>query len=122
MIVLCLNCRANSITRICFHRQQFEDLRLDEYLQKLVRELGEAINDAINDSDEITRAIERLRAAGHNVVLMLEATIAFTDDPEKPKEEPLVFEEIPIEQRLAQISDEDRQFLRSLKIKFDNDD
>ncbi len=95
---------------------------LDEYLQKLARELGEAINDAVNESEEVNRAIERIRAAGHNVVLGLEATIAFTDEPAEPREEPPPFEEIPIERRLAEISDEDRQFLRSLRIAFDNDD
>ncbi len=95
---------------------------LDEYLQKLVRELGEAINDAINESEEVNDAMERLRASGHNVILVLEATIAFADNPPERKEESPVFEEIPIEQRLARISDEDRKFLRNLKIKFDKDD
>jgi hypothetical protein len=95
---------------------------LDEYLQKLIRELGEAINDAINESEEVNDAIERIRAAGHNIMILLEATIALSDDAAARKENAPPFEEIPIEQRLAQISDEDRQFLRSLKIKFDNDD
>ena len=99
---------------------------MDENLEKLIRELGEAINEAINESEEIHEAMERIRATGAEVMLILEATIAFKEKPggasagdeeEKPK-----FREISIEQRLAEISHEDRQFLKSLNIKFDNND
>ena len=87
---------------------------MDENLERLIRELGEAINDAINESEEIHEAMDRIRASGADVMLILEATIAFK---EKPK-----FRDISIEQRLAEISFEDRQFLKSLNIKFDNDE
>jgi hypothetical protein len=99
---------------------------LDENLERLIRELGEAINEAINESEEIHEAMERIRATGAEVMLILEATIAFkekpaaegvTEDEEKPK-----FRDISIEQRLSEISHEDRQFLKSLNIKFDNED
>ena len=99
---------------------------MDENLERLIRELGEAINDAINESEEIHEAMERIRASGADVMLILEATIAFKDKPadktvaeeeERPK-----FREISIEQRLAEVSNEDRQFLKSLNIKFDNDE
>jgi hypothetical protein len=98
---------------------------LDENLERLIRELGEAINEAINESEEIHEAMERIRATGAEVMLILEATIAFKEKPaaepvneeEKPK-----FRDISIEQRLAEVSHEDRQFLRSLNIKFDNDE
>jgi len=96
---------------------------LDENLEKLIRELGEAINDAINESGEIHEAMERIRASGADVMLILEATIAFKEKPvtEKEEESPK-FRDISIEQRLAEISLEDRQFLKSLNIKFDNDE
>ena len=94
---------------------------MDEYLQKLIRELGEAINDAINESYEVNAAMDRLRAAGHEPFLVVEATIAFKDSVER-EEEPPAFREIPIERRLDEISREDRQFLKSLNIKFDNDE
>jgi hypothetical protein len=99
---------------------------LDENLERLIRELGEAINDAVNESEEIHEAMERIRATGAEVMLILEATIAFKEKPvtegsaeeeEKPK-----FRDISVEQRLAEVSHEDRQFLRSLNIKFDNDE
>ncbi|HEY7182431.1 MAG TPA: hypothetical protein VIC84_13475 [Blastocatellia bacterium] len=99
---------------------------MDENLERLIRELGEAINDAINESEEIHEAMDRIRATGAEVMLILEATIAFKEKPvtegaaegeEQPK-----YRDISIEQRLAEVSHEDRQFLRSLNIKFDNND
>jgi hypothetical protein len=95
---------------------------LDENLEKLIRELGEAINDAINESEEIHEAMDRIRASGADVMLILEATIAFKDKPVAEEEERPKFREISIEQRLSEISHEDRQFLKSLNIKFDNDE
>ena len=95
---------------------------MDENLERLIRELGEAINDAINESEEIHEAMERIRASGADVMLILEATIAFKDKPAAEEEEKPKFREISIEQRLAEISFEDRQFLKSLNIKFDSND
>ena len=95
---------------------------MDEYLQKLIRELGEAINSAVQESEEVNDALERIRAAGHDVLLVLEATIAFKDKPADSEDESSAFKEISIEERLADISNEDRQFLKSLNIKFDKDD
>jgi hypothetical protein len=94
---------------------------LDENLERLIRELGEAINNAINESEEIHEAMERIRASGADVMLILEATIAFKEKPVAEEERPK-FREISIEQRLAEVSHEDRQFLKSLNIKFDNDE
>ena len=95
---------------------------MDEKLEKLIRELGEAINDAINESEEIHEAMERIRASGADVMLILEATIAFKEKPVTEEDEKPKFRDISIEQRLAEISFEDRQFLKSLNIKFDNDE
>lgn len=93
---------------------------MDDYVQKLVRELGEAINRALEDSDDIAEARERLRDAGHEVYLMLEATIVLGDV--LPEEDRQPFSNVSVEQRLAEISHEDKQFLKSLNIRFDNDE
>ena len=95
---------------------------MDENLEKLIRKLGDAINDAINESEEIHEAMEQIRASGADVMLILEATIAFKEKPSAEEEEKPKFREISIEQRLAEVSYEDRQFLKSLNIKFDNDE
>lgn len=83
---------------------------MDEEIQKLVKKLGEAINDSINESPSVNAALEELRQAGHDAFLVLEATIAFKDKPQ---------EEANPEVGLNQLSQEDQQFLRSLNIRFD---
>lgn len=93
---------------------------MDDYVQKLVRELGEAINRALEESDDIAEAREQLRDAGHEVYLMLEATIVLGDLQTEEDRQP--FSTVSVEQRLSEISHEDKQFLKSLNIKFDNDD
>ena len=95
---------------------------MDENLERLIRELGEAINEAINESEEIHEAMERIRATGNEALLFLDATIAFKEKSESDKQEQPGFREISVEQRLAEISFEDRQFLKSLNIKFDNEE
>jgi hypothetical protein len=91
---------------------------VDDYLQKLLKELGEAINRALEDSGDIAAARERLRDAGHEVYLVMEATIVLGD----VEEDGQPFSAPSVEQRLAEISHEDKQFLKGLNIKFDNDD
>lgn len=89
-------------------------------MQKLLRELGEAINRALEESDDIAEARERIRDSGHEVYLMLEATIVLGDL--QPEENRQPFSTVSVEQRLAEISHEDKQFLKSLNIRFDNED
>jgi hypothetical protein len=42
-----------------------------------MKELGEAINDSLSDSDQIAEVIARIKAGGYDVFLVLEATIGF---------------------------------------------
>lgn len=95
---------------------------MDEYLQKLVRELGEAINDAVNNSEAVNEALDRIRATGNDVLLVLEATIAFKEKPATLFDTDSPAEIVPAEERFENLSHEDRQFLKSLKIKFDNEE
>jgi len=83
---------------------------VDQELQNLVRKLGEAINDSINNSGEVDAALETLRAAGHDVLLVLEATIAFKDKLPDASTEPF-----------PTLTYEDQQFLRNLKIRLENE-
>ena len=91
---------------------------MDDQLKKLVKELGEAINQAVADSDRISDVMGRIRAGGHDVFLVLEATIGFTQhdnngisairDPSKSSGE-------------LEITSQDKQFLRSLRITVSDD-
>lgn len=92
---------------------------MDKYLEKLVNELAQAINDAAQGSDEVTDILERIRALGHDIALTVEVRLALQESqPETPKQ----FRPRPIEDRLKEFSPEDRKFLRSLNIKFDSEE
>lgn len=90
---------------------------MDKHLEKLISELAQAINDAAQNSDEVNAALERIQALGTEVRLSVEVTIAVQESPVPPPAR-----NISIEERLKEISSEDRKFLRSLNIKFDQDE
>lgn len=94
---------------------------MDEELKKLMRELGEAINETLSDSDRIGAAIAAIRKAGFDTFLVLEATIGFTaisegagketnilqPDPDSPDHQPEV---------KVRWNNQDKRFLKSLNI------
>jgi hypothetical protein len=90
---------------------------MDKYLEKLVNELAQAINDAAQNSDEVIAIMDQIQALGSEVRLSVEVTIAVQETPA-----PSPARNISIEDRLKEISSEDRKFLRSLNIKFDQDE
>ena len=93
---------------------------MDENLKRLVRELGEAINSSVNDSKAVNDALESIRQTGNDVFLVLEATIAFKHPPPAwASDEPARDAEVDVGERLDEISPEDKQFLKSLRISFD---
>jgi hypothetical protein len=94
-------------------------LQLDDNLKQLMKELGAAINDALSQSEEISEAIQKVRNAGYDVFLVLEATIGFnkrsrTDAVEKPAQ--LAAGEAD----KLKVTAQDLKFLRSLKISIEN--
>ena len=48
---------------------------LDENLKRLTKELGDAINEAVADSERIADVISRIRNSGFDPYLVLEVTI-----------------------------------------------
>lgn len=82
-----------------------EQLQLDDHLKQLLRELGQAINDSVSESDRILEAITNVRAAGFDVVLKLDATVGLGRRDSKP----------------SQLSLGDRRFLESLRIRVDDE-
>src|ERR1019366_2444935 len=61
---------------ICWKRQG-RATNLDDQLKDLMKELGDAINESLSDSDRIAAAIGEIKRAGYDVFLVLEATIGF---------------------------------------------
>jgi hypothetical protein len=78
-------------------------LQVDDHLKKLLRELGHAINDTVAESERINGAIGNVRSAGYEIVLKLDATIGLARR----------------ESTAAQLTTQDRRFLKSLQIQVD---
>ena len=50
---------------------------VDKRLKSMMKELGDAINNSLSDSDEIAEVISRIKDGGYDVFVVLEATIGF---------------------------------------------
>jgi len=93
---------------------------MDEHLKKLMQNLGNAINESLSDSEAIAEAIGKIKAAGYDVFLVLEATIGFQESSE-PKSE--VKEERPRHEIKFKVSEEDLEFFpRGSGIKLEDED
>lgn len=82
-------------------------MELDNRMKQLLRELGRAINESVSDSDRIANAISRIKANGYDVFLMLDAVVGLNKRNGQPGAET--------------ITTQDRHFLKSLKIRLDED-
>jgi hypothetical protein len=93
-------------------------LQIDDKLKGLLKELGDAINNALSQSVEISDAIQNVRNAGYDVVLALEATIGFN---RKTEEEPGATgsEQSEMVGKLK-VTSQDLKFLQSLKISIED--
>lgn len=97
-----------------------QNIELNPEGQKAVKELGAAINSAVEKSSHVVAAIEHLREAGYELQLTLKLEIGvreldsneqFSDenDEDFEREENVKFE----------LTDEDLRTLRRMKIRFD---
>jgi hypothetical protein len=92
---------------------------VDQHLQKLMKQLGDAINESLSDSEQIAKVISKIKAGGYDVFLVLEATIGFNKQDEAGAGEPIVTREAKSNPELK-ISQQDVKFLKSLRISVDN--
>jgi hypothetical protein len=94
---------------------------VDQRLKSLMKELGEAINESLSDSDQIAEVISRIKSDGYDVFLVLEATIGFNRHDDEDGEE----SKVGNAQRLPadfSVTAQDVKFLKSLRISVDDDD
>ena len=94
-------------------------LKLDDNLKQLMKELGEAINGALSDSEEISEAIQNVRNAGYDVFLVLEATIGFKCRSKNDGEE-ITAGGLKSGEMKLKVTAQDLKFLRSLKISVED--
>ena len=90
-------------------------MKLDENAKQAVRELGDAINSAVEKSLRVGEAIETLRELGYepNLTLKLEIGLQEIGDPQAMATEEDFPEDIELD-----LTDEDVRTLRRMKIKF----
>ena len=92
---------------------------MDARLKKLMKELGDAINESLADSDQISEVVTRIKDGGYDIFLVLEATIGFSKQGEKPGES----EQTTIVTRSSAgtlgLNEHDHKFLKSLRIKIE---
>ena len=95
--------------------------QVDDILKKRIKELGEAINQSLSESETIADTIGRIKSEGYDVFLVLEATIGFTRQDEADTEEAEAQPE-PVTRgaRSAEpkfrMTPQDMKFLKSMKI------
>jgi hypothetical protein len=99
---LCRGRREHRITVQGFAEE--DEVQLDSQLKQLLKELGNAINETVSDSERIAEAIANLRAAGFDIVLKLDATIGLARRDSRP----------------LQITTSDKKFLEALHIRVDD--
>lgn len=95
---------------------------MNTQLKRLIKELGEAINGTLSDSDQIAQVIARIKEEGYDIFLVLEATIGFNNRNEEGKAASP--ELVSMRRKTADpefsITAHDVRFLKSLRISIDD--
>lgn len=87
-----------------------------------MKELGEAINETLSESEQIAQVIARIKEEGYDIFLVLEATIGFNrrDDEVLPGSAELVSSRRRTPDPEFSINAHDVRFLKSLRIRVDD--
>jgi uncharacterized protein (UPF0335 family) len=94
------------------------EVPLTTRLRELIQQLGEAINEAVTENEQIAGVVQDIRRHGFDVLLMLEASIALNDLSAK-EDTPV---EVPAGSSAEQsFTQNDLSFLRQLRISVDGE-
>jgi hypothetical protein len=85
-------------------------------LKELMEELQIAFNESVCESDRIAAVLADIKSVGYDVLLALEVTIGVTATKPDEVAEPAAVLARPAASGEFQLTDEDEQFLRGLKI------
>ncbi len=85
-----------------------------------MKELGEAINESLADSDAIAEVVAKIKEGGYDIFLVLEATIGVSKPGEKSQDKTSLVTTLSTNPELK-VSDQDLKFLKSLRIKVEDD-
>ena len=91
-------------------------------MQKRMKELGDAINETLANSDLIADVIARIKSEGYDVFLVLEATVGFNKKEGEGEEEAGDESEgsVSAEPPELKVTAQDVRFLKSLRIAVDD--
>ena len=91
-------------------------MELDDNFKRLIKELGDAINESLSDSEKIADVMARIRGAGYDLFLVLEVTIGFNKRGEVNMVHRQKLNAEPRSDPEFRLTSQDTQFLRALKI------
>jgi len=87
-------------------------LEIDDDAKEIVREIGTAINESVENSTKVAEAIERLREAGYEMELTLRLEIGLRPHAGGDEAE---------NETTLDLTEEDLQVLQRMKIRIDPD-
>jgi H2-forming N5,N10-methylenetetrahydromethanopterin dehydrogenase-like enzyme len=93
---------------------------VDQHLKQLMKELGEAINESLADSEQIEEVVSKIKDGGYDIFLVLEATIGVSKPGEKSSDKTSLVTTLTSNPEFK-ISEQDLKFLKSLRIKIEDD-
>ena len=86
-----------------------------------MKELGNAINDSLAESEKIGEVMGRIRAAGYDLFLVFEVTIGFNKHDESDTVPRQKLSADQIRKAEFRLSNQDAQFLRALRISVEKE-
>ena len=95
---------------------------MDPQLERMMRKLGEAINESISASRSIADVIESVKASGYDVFMVLEFTVGLNRSGEQASSSDAASQ--PTSEAAEpelRISRQDARFLESMKISISSD-
>ena len=96
---------------------------MDDVVNRLARELADAIAAAVADDPQVEACRERARAAGFEMKVTLEAVVGFVNRTDKTEKGGAMVKVTPAKvvgaRRAFDMTANDRRFLRSLRIAAD---
>ena len=86
-------------------------MEIDDEAKEIVREIGSAINESVENSKQVADAIERLREAGYEMELTLRLEIGLRPHAGD--------DETETDRTTLDLTEEDLQVLQRMKIRID---
>lgn len=87
-------------------------MEIDDHAKEIVRDIGTAINESVENSPKVAAAIERLRDAGYEMELTLRLEIGLRPNSGDGE----------ADDGNLKLTDEDVQILQRMKIKIDSEE